>query len=55
LPLRRYAKPEEISGICCYLASDESSFMTGSTIVIDGGSDIVDVGGVVPAPPKRAP
>jgi meso-butanediol dehydrogenase/(S,S)-butanediol dehydrogenase/diacetyl reductase len=55
LPLRRFAKPEEISGICSYLASDESSFMTGSTIVIDGGSDIVDVGGVVPVPPRPAP
>jgi NAD(P)-dependent dehydrogenase (short-subunit alcohol dehydrogenase family) len=42
LPLRRVADPEEIPGICVYLASDDSSFMTGSTILIDGGTHFVD-------------
>jgi meso-butanediol dehydrogenase/(S,S)-butanediol dehydrogenase/diacetyl reductase len=45
VPLRRVAAPDEISGICSYLASDDSSFMTGSVIVIDGGAAIVDVSG----------
>jgi NAD(P)-dependent dehydrogenase (short-subunit alcohol dehydrogenase family) len=49
LPLGRVARPEEIAGICSYLASDDASFMTGSTIVIDGGSHVVDVSGAMSA------
>jgi meso-butanediol dehydrogenase/(S,S)-butanediol dehydrogenase/diacetyl reductase len=45
VPLRRLAAPEEITGICSYLASDDSSFMTGSVLLIDGGAAIVDVSG----------
>jgi 2-deoxy-D-gluconate 3-dehydrogenase len=37
IPLRRFASPEEIAGIVLYLASDMSSFVTGSVFVIDGG------------------
>jgi 2-keto-3-deoxy-L-fuconate dehydrogenase len=33
----RMAKPEEIAAAALYLASDESSFMTGSEFIIDGG------------------
>lgn len=36
-PMRRYAVPEEIAPTVVYLASDASSFMTGSIVVIDGG------------------
>jgi NAD(P)-dependent dehydrogenase (short-subunit alcohol dehydrogenase family) len=42
VPLRRIAAPEEITGVCTFLAGDESSFMTGSTLIIDGGTHIVD-------------
>jgi NAD(P)-dependent dehydrogenase (short-subunit alcohol dehydrogenase family) len=37
IPLGRVAEPEEIAYAVLYLASDESSFVTGSELVIDGG------------------
>jgi meso-butanediol dehydrogenase/(S,S)-butanediol dehydrogenase/diacetyl reductase len=46
VPLRRACHPDEIASLCNYLASDESSFMTGSVLLIDGGAAIVDVSGV---------
>ncbi len=37
IPLGRVAKPEEIAYGALFLASDESSFMTGSELIMDGG------------------
>ncbi len=37
IPLRRWGKPAEIAGLATYLASDEASYVTGSTFFIDGG------------------
>ncbi len=45
IPLRRFAASPEMGGLCSYLASDESSFMTGAVITIDGGTSVVDVVG----------
>jgi len=37
-PIPRVGQPEEIGGIALYLASDEASFVTGQTFVVDGGA-----------------
>lgn len=37
VPMSRYGTPEEILGPTLFLASDASSYITGSTIVVDGG------------------
>jgi len=37
IPLRRMADPEEVSNLVIFLASDESSFITGAEHIIDGG------------------
>jgi len=40
VPLGRIGKPEDIANLCAFLASDESSFITGQTIIIDGGGSL---------------
>ena len=43
VPLRRPATPEEIAACCLFLASHESSIVTGAVLVADGGGLAVDV------------
>jgi NAD(P)-dependent dehydrogenase (short-subunit alcohol dehydrogenase family) len=40
IPLARHADPDEIAQAVVYLASDESAFMTGHTLTVDGGLSI---------------
>lgn len=44
IPLGRFAKPSDIADCVAFLASDQASYITGQTIVIDGGQTLGIVG-----------
>lgn len=37
IPMGRFGTPEEMAGVCLFLASPLASYVTGQTIVCDGG------------------
>ena len=37
IPIRRLAEPIDIANAAVFLASDESSFITGTELIVDGG------------------
>jgi 3-oxoacyl-[acyl-carrier protein] reductase len=38
-PVRRVGEPEDIAAVVAFLAADESSFVSGQTIQVNGGAD----------------
>lgn len=45
VPLQRFGEPYEIASICTFLASDDSSLMTGAVLVADAGTSVASVVG----------
>lgn len=40
IPLEKFGTAEDVAGVCLFLASQEASYITGQTIVVDGGMTI---------------
>jgi NAD(P)-dependent dehydrogenase (short-subunit alcohol dehydrogenase family) len=49
IPLRRFGEPADVADAICFLASDQSRWITGADLVVDGGQTI---GTPLPLPPE---
>jgi 3-oxoacyl-[acyl-carrier protein] reductase len=52
IPLGRFAQPVDIANAALFLASDEAAYVTGQTIVIDGGQTL-GIPGELEKPPEE--
>ena len=50
VPLRRIGDPEDIADVVLFLASDASRYITGQTLLVDGGITLGDLGPVFAQP-----
>src|SRR5918992_226521 len=55
VPLGRLGRPEEVGALIAFLASPGGAYVTGTTIVVDGGADAWGLGEPPPAPEGAAP
>jgi citronellol/citronellal dehydrogenase len=50
VPMRRAGTPEEVAATIAFLASDGGGYITGTTVVVDGGTDAWGIGMAPPEP-----
>jgi 3-oxoacyl-[acyl-carrier protein] reductase len=44
-PMRRAGTPEEVASLVCFLSSDESSYLTGQNVIVDGANNLQEYKG----------
>lgn len=53
VPLGRLGRPEEVAALIAFLATAGGAYVTGTTVVVDGGSDAWGLAEPPPGPPRR--